>query len=468
MLKDGADSVGLLGALNRVYLNIGLFSEEWLLHFNPIVGGKTITPIRVADAQKNSPYWLATELGTPATALFFLKAAQPDRLADAPGGAAFMTADAATLAHGKDVFADTCARCHSSKAPPAPVALDPTRCDGAGYVDCFNRYWSWTQTDDFKSADARHRRGAGLPRRQLPVDRCARAGHAVADERLQPARDQCASPATSGTTSRRETYKNLPSVGTVTIFDPFDGKAMPYAMPAGGRGYTRVPTLDQRVVDGAVPAEQLGRRLQRRSVGRGPHEGVRPVDRQMLWPDHRKHDAVLGDKVPGVIDRTTQRSSITIPTGFVPESLRPLQNWTHRTFPFLGDDAGGVVLGPIPQGVPIGLLANTKLRAESDDVGDKARQIAGVGDLLLRFKLDLLTLPPDASDAQLRAKFANIAAPLMALSKCPDFVVNRGHYFGTAEFNRQDGLSADERSWGREPELNDDDKRALIAFIKTF
>ena len=31
VLKDGADSVGVLGALNRVYLNIGLFSEEWLL-----------------------------------------------------------------------------------------------------------------------------------------------------------------------------------------------------------------------------------------------------------------------------------------------------------------------------------------------------------------------------------------------------------------------------------------------------
>ena len=33
ILKDGSDSVGALGALNRVYLNIGLFSEEWLLHF---------------------------------------------------------------------------------------------------------------------------------------------------------------------------------------------------------------------------------------------------------------------------------------------------------------------------------------------------------------------------------------------------------------------------------------------------
>src|SRR5262249_36749522 len=37
VLKDGSDSVGALGALNRVYINIGLFSEEWLLHFRPLV-----------------------------------------------------------------------------------------------------------------------------------------------------------------------------------------------------------------------------------------------------------------------------------------------------------------------------------------------------------------------------------------------------------------------------------------------
>src|SRR5215510_3166116 len=43
VLKDGSDSVGVLGALNRVYINIGLFSEEWLLHFTPLIGGKKIT-----------------------------------------------------------------------------------------------------------------------------------------------------------------------------------------------------------------------------------------------------------------------------------------------------------------------------------------------------------------------------------------------------------------------------------------
>lgn len=468
VLKDGADSVGLLGALNRVYLNIGLFSEEWLLHFNPVAGGKTITPIRIAVAQKNSSYWQATEAGTPNTALFFLKAAQPDRLKDAPGGAAYQTADDATLEHGKQVFADTCARCHSSKAPPLTNAhIDRTKCEGAGYLDCFKRYWTYTQTDEYKTA-----------MRQIVAAADFLDGNYLSTDARIPVtllRTNVCSPLATNALAGNiwdnfssQTYKHLPSVGTVTLFDPFDGKRMPYAMPAGGRGYTRVPSL--------ISAWSSAPFLLNNSVGdfngdpsvAGRMKGFDQAIDQMLWPEHRMHDAILGDKVPGTIDRTTERSDITIPTGYVPESLRPLQDWVHRWFPWLGDDKGGVVLGPIPGGIPVGLLANTKIRAESDDVGDRARQIAGVGELLLKLKLDLLTMPKDATDEQLRSRFANLSGPLIGLSKCPDFVVNRGHYFGTAEFNRQDDLSADEKAWGHEPELSDDDKRALIAFIKTF
>src|SRR4029453_16325824 len=78
VLKDGSDSVGALGALNRVYLNIGLFSEEWLLHFRPIIGGQKITPIEISDAVKHSAYWGATEDQTADMALFFLATATPD------------------------------------------------------------------------------------------------------------------------------------------------------------------------------------------------------------------------------------------------------------------------------------------------------------------------------------------------------------------------------------------------------
>ena len=132
MLKDGADSVGILGAPNRVYINIGLYSEDWTTHFNPFFGFKKITPIQISTAEANSAYWRATEAGTPFMAQFLLRAGQPDKLADAPGGDKYLTADADTLARGKRVFADTCARCHSSKLPDeARAMMQPGRLLGA-------------------------------------------------------------------------------------------------------------------------------------------------------------------------------------------------------------------------------------------------------------------------------------------------------------------------------------------------
>src|ERR1700741_984626 len=47
VLKDGSDSVGALGALNRVYLNIGLFSEEGLVHFRAVIGGPPVSPLPI-------------------------------------------------------------------------------------------------------------------------------------------------------------------------------------------------------------------------------------------------------------------------------------------------------------------------------------------------------------------------------------------------------------------------------------
>jgi hypothetical protein len=51
--------------------------------------------------------------------------------------------------------------------------------------------------------------------------------------------------------------------------------------------------------------------------------------------------------------------------------------------------------------------------------------------------------------------FANVVDPLLELSACPDFIVNKGHYFGTSMSSEEPGLS-------------DGDKLALIAFLKTF
>ena len=467
VLKDGADSVGLLGALNRVYLNIGLYSEEWLTHFNPVVGGKEITPIKIATAQKNSTYWQATEAGTPNTALFFLKAAQPDRLKDAPGGDKYLDADAATLKQGKNVFADTCARCHSSKAPAPPPDVKLTQqCQGAGYLACFKRYWTWTQSDDYKSQMRKIVHAADfLQDNYLSTD---------ARIPLTLLRTNACSPLATNALAGNiwdnfssQTYKQLPSVGTITLSDPFTGEAVPYVMPAGGRGYTRVPSL---ISLWSTAPFLLNNTVGPFDTNPSVEARVKVFDasiEQMLWPEKRERDAVLGNKVPGTIDRTTERSNVTIPIGFVPDAMRPLQSMLHRWLPWLVGSGGDVVLGPIPKGVPVNLLANLKLRAESDDLSDKTAHLKDIGAFLIKLKADLATAPAGASDEALRAKFADLKAPMMKLSKCPDFVVNRGHYFGTAEFNQQDGLSSDEKAFGREPELSDADKRALIAFLKT-
>jgi len=467
VLKDGSDSVGLLGALNRVYLNIGLFSEEWLLHFNPVVGGKKITPIEIAVAEKNSVYWQATEAGTVKTALFFLKTAKPDLLKDAPGGDRYLSDEAAKLERGKTVFADTCARCHSSKRPTPPADLNVRNCKAEDYLACFKNFWKWTQTDDYKSQ----------MRKIVLAPDFLKDNYLSTDARIPVTllRTNICSPLATNALGGNiwdnfssHSYKNLPSVGTVTISDPFTGDPMPYQMPAGGRGYTRVPSL--------ISLWSTGPYLLNNTVGYystdpsvdGRMKVFEDSIEKMLWPEKRERDAEFGDKVPGTIDRTTARSNVTIPAGFVPEVLQPLQGTLHRWFPWLVSSGGDIVLGPIPKGIPVGLLSNIRLRSESDDPSVKVSHLRNMATFLVKLKEDLKSAPKDASDETLRAIFADLKNPMMELSKCPDFVVNRGHYFGTVQFNKQDGLSEDERAFGHEPELTDDDRRALIAFLKTF
>ena len=105
--------------------------------------------------------------------------------------------------------------------------------------------------------------------------------------------------------------------------------------------------------------------------------------------------------------------------------------------------------------MPVSLLTNTNLLSDSDDLADRLRHDAEVLNVLVKVKADLKNLPKDATDAQARQALMNLTDPLLKLSKCPDYVVNRGHYFGTSRFTQEPGLS-------------DADKNALIAFIKTF
>jgi hypothetical protein len=453
VLKDGADSVGALGALNRVYLNIGLFSEEWLLHFNPLVGGKRVTPIEIAVARNNSTYWTATETQTPDMALFFLKSTGPHKLKDAPGGEAYLGKNSAALNRGKVVFAERCARCHSSKLPTLPANVDLAGCAGAGYLDCWNRYWAYTKTNEFKDA-----------MRKVVLANDFLDNNFLSTEARVPVTllqtNACSPLATNAIAGNiwdnfsSQSYKDLPSVGEITVYHPYTGEPRTYKMPAGGRGYTRPASL--------VSVWSSAPFLLNNSVGPfDPSPSVEARMRsfnasieQMLWPEKREHDSLLGTKVPGLIDRTTQTSYLRVPVGYLPDPLQPLLEPASHLAPGVAKPSG-IEIGPIPKGTPVSLLANLSVTPETTDPAARLSHDKKLLDVLLRAKHDLKALPPGASDAEANKVFANLVDPLLELSKCPDLVVNRGHYFGTSFFKEEPGLS-------------DPDKRALIEFLKTF
>jgi hypothetical protein len=459
VLKDGSDSVGVMGALNRVYLNIGTFSEEWLLHFNALVGGKPVSPIEIAVARKNSPYFVATEAQTFGTAEFFVRSTNPHYLKDAPGGDKYLTKDKALLTRGKIVFAENCARCHSSKLPDSD-AFAPEGCNGKDYLGCWNKYWASTQTPEFKSK----------MREIVLADDFLKDNYLSAEFRVPVTllRTNACSPLATNALGGNiwndfssHSYKSLPSVGEITWYHPVTGEPHTYQMPAGGRGYTRPPSL--------VSLWSTAPFLLNNTVGpfetdpsvEGRMRSFQASIEQMLWPERRQTDSKLGAKIPGMIDRTTTTTYLRVSAGYLPNALQTILPLGQRLAPWAFGD-GGIELGPIPAGTPVGLLANLNPLSEDPDPLKQAERAAQLLKLVTTLNGDLQKLGKNASDDQAAQIFGNSVDELLGLSKCPDLIVNRGHYFGT-DF-REPGEPAN----ARPPGVSDADKRALIEFLKTF
>ena len=178
--------------------------------------------------------------------------------------------------------------------------------------------------------------------------------------------------------------------------------------------------------------------------------------KKMLWPEKRKgniqYQTASGKMLPGWIDRTSATSYLRVPSGYVPPLLEKLVGKIkHGSLV----DEQGIELGPIPKGTPVNLLSNIDLDRR-DGIIDRAKHKLELLELLVRLKIDLKKLPDNPTDQQAAEVFADLVDPLVKASKCPDYIVNRGHYFGTDYFKDKD-----------EPGLSDDDKLALIAFLKT-
>jgi hypothetical protein len=456
VLKDGSDSIGVIAALNRVYLNIGMFSEEWLLHFRPLLGGTKVTPIHVSVARKNSVYWQATEAQTFDMAAFLLKAGKPHLLKDADD-APKITESAETLEMGRNAFAERCARCHSSKLPEPPADANPVNCS-SNYLECWNRYWHWTQTDSFK-AQARElvARPDFLDNNYLSTDL------RVPITLLQT--NTCSSLATNAIEGNiwsefsSATYKNLPPVGSVTYYQPFTGEKRTYVMPGGGRGYIRpaslvslwstAPYLLNNAVGPFLPSPSVKTRLQ----------AFQTSMIQMLWPETREQDALLKGKIPGKIDRTTAPAYLRVPAAYLPGAVRPFTGMMSSLMPsvFAGDGPDrGVVVGPFPSGMPVELLANLQMSVDNGGMMDSLALNKDVLSAVLKLSSALREAKgkPDA-EAQKIVFSPEVVEPMMKVSKCPDYIINRGHYFGAA------GIEG-------EAQLSNVEKAALISYLRSF
>jgi hypothetical protein len=401
VLKEGADSVGFAAALSRVHLNIGEYWEEWLRHFDPLVGLRRQSPIAVRDAQRLSPQWRWSEGHSPALARYFLDVARPLKLADAPGGKKYLTADESVLRRGRLVFAQNCARCHSSKQPPPPV--QPNSPAGKQWFEA-----AVMQPDfldgNFLSAEIR------VPVTEVKTN----AARSVASNALRGhVWDNFSS----------ETYKTLPRVGSIQVWNPFTGAETPWPVPGGGRGYYRPPSL--------VAVWSSAPFLHNNALGRHVHavdvdsrmEAFGDAVEKLLWTEKR-----LGQES---IWRTSAESSLQIPKSYAP--------WLSA----LASPDGFIHIGPIPQGTPVNLIANTNL--EPGGFRQRAALVRLLGRTLGALReVHRQGLTGDAATRRL----LTLVPDFYALSSCPDFIEDEGHYFATG--------------------LPDLDKRALIEFIKTF
>lgn len=274
-------------------------------------------------------------------------------------------------------------------------------------------------------------------------------------------------------------------------------------MGGGGPGFYRVPTL--------VGIWATAPYLHNNSLGlfnndpsiAGRLEAFQDGMEKLLWPEKRLASSSYNEATPerlrrdrGLIWRTPVETYLSVPGIYVPEILGmrltflrtiaarypqvTMLTWWQRPLPslallaialvillfasrqavrylgyavivaalvvgllvYLVNGAVGLHLGPIPKGMPVGLLANANPEADLRDLGRVASATAEVLTELASEKLD---------DAERDRRFRERVAPaLMNASKCPDFVMDRGHYF----------------DWFKS--MTDADKYALIELMKTF
>ena len=397
ILKDGADSIGVRGATIRVYVNIGMFSEYWLTRHNRLIGLSPQQPFEIPYARKHSVFWRATEERLDNIAAFFRKL-KPFHLADVSGGQAYITSDSAVMTRGKEIFAGSCAACHSSKQPP--LNIDPRSGEGKAWFRAEVMKPEFLE-NNFLSDDKRY------PLTKIETN-SARAF--ATNAKAHHIWDNFSS----------QTYKELSPVDELEFFNPFD-ETHPIKFKPKDRdvapGYYRTPSLVS--VWSSAPFlhnNMLGKFTGDPSVA-GRMDAFNDAVEKLLWPEKRLNKDSIW--------RTQNECSFHLRKEFVP-----------KPFDELAGPDGYITIGRIPKGTPINLVANLQ-----PDFQHAGAFLKAAGKLM---KINAGNLSPEAAEAELR----KLVPDLIAMNKCPDFIEDKGHYFGT--------------------DLSDNDKRALIEYLKTF
>jgi hypothetical protein len=305
------------------------------------------------------------------------------------------------MTRGKEVFGESCAVCHSSKQPPA--GIEPRSGEGKAWFHAAVMAPDFLE-NNFLSNDRRY------PLTKIETNSARAFG---TNAKASHVWDNFSS----------VTYKELSPVDELEFFNPFD-EPQPIKFKPKERdvapGYYRTPSLVS--VWSSAPLlhnNMLGKFTGDPSVA-GRIDAFNDAAEKLLWPEKRLNKDSIW--------RTQNDCSLHLRKEFVPRQLHVIRR--------LADRDGYIKVGMIPKGTPINLLANL-----DPDTEHKVVFLKGAEKLI---KLKTTNLSRD----QAAAEFNQLIPDLLAANKCPDFVEDKGHYFGT--------------------DLPDSDKRALIEYLKTF
>ena len=370
----------------------------------------------IGEARKdpNSP-WMQTEKRMPNMATFLgtydsypLKDAQeaPRGGKTPKSGGDYLTADPAVLRRGKIAFADNCARCHSSKRPP----------NLSGNAEQQKEAWQQLVLGDDFLADNYLSDDERYPVSELGTNSARAMGtNAVGDHMWGQMSSLGYKQMKEEQVALRD-YDN--DFKPIDLYNPLTGKYdHKFTAP---KSFYRTPTL--------VSIWATAPYLHNNSVGEyngdpsiaGRMAAYEDGMSKLLWPERRQGLASI--KV------TTEDSKLP--------DLFPLLKTLDPDLAAFDFDPG---LLRVPKGTPINLITNVHPKDAKS--------------VLMAYVNGVLDGRPKEEFNKLQSinrgkGQAAMLKRLLEVSTCPDFIEDKGHYYGH--------------------DMSDEDKRALIEYVKYF